>query len=88
MNNICVCQLIRDFFFKYNPKYLPKFVSGSGYLSQKKAAKCLLNMSKSIHLEDVYITGICAHFCKIPWEHHKGFRARRMKNGLQIIKLR
>ena len=75
----------------YKHGYFPKFVSGSGYLVSKKAAKCLLNISKSIpiiHLEDVYITGICAHFCKIPREHHKGFRAKRMKNGLQNYKIK
>ena len=29
-----------------------------------------------IHLEDVYLTGLCAEACKIARKHHSGFKPR------------
>jgi hypothetical protein len=29
-----------------------------------------------IHLEDVYLTGLCAEACKISRKHHSGFKPR------------
>ena len=50
--------------------YQPQYILAPNYeiLSQKIAI---------IHLEDVYITGLCAASCHIRREHHKGFKARR-----------
>ena len=31
-----------------------------------------------VHLEDVYITGLCASSCHLRREHDKGFKARPM----------
>jgi len=67
--------------YMYNKRFFPQFLSGSGYLVTKAAATCLLQKSKSIpivHLEDVYITGLCASSCHLRREHDKGFKARPM----------
>jgi len=32
-----------------------------------------------VHLEDVYITGLCAASCHLRREHNKGFKARKME---------
>lgn len=67
--------------YMYNKRFFPQFLSGSGYLVTKSAATCLLQKSKIIpivHLEDVYITGLCASSCHLRREHDKGFKARPM----------
>lgn len=67
--------------YMYNKRFFPQFLSGSGYLVTKSAATCLLQKSKTIpivHLEDVYITGLCASSCHLRREHDKGFKARPM----------
>ena len=42
-----------------------------------------------VHLEDVYITGLCASSCHLRREHDKGFKARPMDKiseyKLQVI---
>jgi len=67
--------------YMYNKRFFPQFLSGSGYLVSQTAAACLLLKSKTIpivHLEDVYITGLCASSCHLRREHDKGFKARPM----------
>lgn len=67
--------------YMYNKRFFPQFLSGSGYLVTRAAAECLLLKSKTIpivHLEDVYITGLCASSCHLRREHDKGFKARPM----------
>jgi len=67
--------------YMYNKRFFPQFLSGSGYLVTQTAAECLLLKSKTIpivHLEDVYITGLCASSCHLRREHDKGFKARPM----------
>lgn len=69
--------------YMYSKKFFPKFLSGSGYLVTHKASKCLFEMSKTIpivHLEDVYITGLCAESCNLRRKHNRGFHARKMEN--------
>jgi len=68
--------------YMYNKKFFPQFLSGSGYLLTRQASECLLQKSKTIpivHLEDVYITGLCAASCHLRREHNKGFKARKME---------
>lgn len=67
--------------YMYNKRFFPQFLSGSGYLVTQTGAECLLLKSKTIpivHLEDVYITGLCASSCHLRREHDKGFKARPM----------
>jgi len=67
--------------YMYNKRFFPQFLSGSGYLVTQTAAECLLLKSMTIpivHLEDVYITGLCASSCHLRREHDKGFKARPM----------
>jgi len=68
--------------YMYNKKFFPQFLSGSGYLLTREASECLLEKSKTtpiVHLEDVYITGLCAASCHLRREHNKGFKARKME---------
>ena len=65
--------------YMYKKKYFPQFLSGSGYLVKKTSARCLLDMSQKnpiVHLEDVYITGLCAAECNIRRISYPGFKAR------------
>ena len=66
--------------YMYRKRLFPQFLAGAGYLVARKDAQCLLNTSQIvsiIHLEDVYITGLCALKCNIRRIHHQGFKARR-----------
>jgi beta-1,3-galactosyltransferase 1 len=68
--------------YMYTKKFFPQFLSGSGYLVTRQASECLLEKSKTVpivHLEDVYITGLCAASCHLRREHNKGFKARKME---------
>lgn len=73
--------------YMYPKKFFPQFLSGSGYLISRNAASCLLEKSKVIpiiHLEDVYITGLCAARCHFRREHHRGFKARKLPEDYHV----
>ena len=58
----------------------PQFIAGAGYLVERQNAECLFSASQTvsiIHLEDVYITGLCALKCNLKRIHHAGFKARK-----------
>lgn len=66
--------------YMYAKPTFPPFLSGSGYLVTSEAARCVLEESRRIpfiHLEDVYVTGICAEACGIVRYHHGGFVSRK-----------
>ena len=74
--------------YLYRKRLFPQFLAGAGYLVARKDAQCLLNTSQIvsiIHLEDVYITGLCALKCNIRRIHHRGFKARRDANPEKIL---
>uniref|UniRef100_A0A8D8U0A0 Hexosyltransferase n=1 Tax=Cacopsylla melanoneura TaxID=428564 RepID=A0A8D8U0A0_9HEMI len=65
----------------YAPRYLykentyPNFLTGPGYVMSKDVAITLYNMSLNLplfHLEDVFITGICAEAARIKRHHIVG----------------
>ncbi|EEB10287.1 beta-1,3-galactosyltransferase, putative [Pediculus humanus corporis] len=66
----------------YAPRYLfsekvyPNYLSGTGYLMDRHTALDLYEAALEIpylHLEDVFITGLCARKAKIKPRHHSGF---------------
>ncbi|XP_043506030.1 beta-1,3-galactosyltransferase 1-like isoform X1 [Polistes fuscatus] len=66
----------------YMPKYMypekvyPNYLSGTGYVMSIDAAFKLYQAALStplLHLEDVYITGLCAKHAKINPTNHPGF---------------
>ena len=66
--------------YMYRRRLFPQFLGGSGYLVERQDAQCLLSTSQIvsiIHLEDVYITGLCALNCHLRRIHHEGFKARK-----------
>ncbi|CAG5118353.1 unnamed protein product [Candidula unifasciata] len=63
-------------FSEYGEAFFPLFVHGPAYGFPGRTAVMLYQMSlrtKLFWLEDVYITGICAHRAKIPVFFDKGF---------------
>lgn len=80
---ICYSKPILDSNNKwYTPKYMyqgkvyPNYLSGTGYLMDRKTAILLYQTALTtplLHLEDVYITGICAKRANIKPLHHYGF---------------
>ena len=66
--------------YLYRKRLFPQFIAGAGYLVERENAECLLSASQTvsiIHLEDVYITGLCALKCHLKRIHHAGFKARK-----------
>ena len=66
--------------YMYRKRLFPQFIGGSGYLVERQDAECLFSASQTvsiIHLEDVYITGLCALKCHLKRVHHVGFKARK-----------
>ena len=66
--------------YMYRKRLFPQFIAGAGYLVERENAECLLSASQTvsiIHLEDVYITGLCALKCHLKRIHHVGFKARK-----------
>ena len=66
--------------YLYRKRLFPQFIAGAGYLVERQNAECILNASQTIsfiHLEDVYITGLCALKCHLKRVHHSGFKARK-----------
>ncbi|XP_046681951.1 beta-1,3-galactosyltransferase 1-like isoform X2 [Homalodisca vitripennis] len=86
---ICKARPIQDSTNKwYTPQYLfsepfyPNYLSGTGYvMSQDVVPKLYKAALKTpiIHLEDVYITGICARVAGIKPINHHGFFYQRRK---------
>ena len=62
--------------YLYNGLRYPVKLSGSGYLTTRKAAECLYKESMKLpyfHLEDVFITGFAAENCGVARWHAHGF---------------
>lgn len=66
----------------YTPKYMysektyPNYLSGTGYVMSMSVASKLYQaalITPLLHLEDVYITGLCAKHAKIRPVNHPGF---------------
>ncbi|XP_043288700.1 beta-1,3-galactosyltransferase 1-like isoform X2 [Venturia canescens] len=66
----------------YAPKYMfsektyPNYLSGTGYVMSLDVAEKLYDAALStplLHLEDVYITGVCARYAKLRPTNHAGF---------------
>ncbi|XP_016913721.2 beta-1,3-galactosyltransferase 1 isoform X2 [Apis cerana] len=66
----------------YTPKYMyseriyPNYLSGTGYVMSLDVAFKLYHaalITPLLHLEDVYITGLCAKYAKIRPVNHPGF---------------
>uniref|UniRef100_A0A1B6DVG6 Hexosyltransferase n=1 Tax=Clastoptera arizonana TaxID=38151 RepID=A0A1B6DVG6_9HEMI len=85
---ICRAKPILDVTNKwYTPTYMfketvyPNYLSGTGYVMSKDVASRLYKAALDtplIHLEDVYITGICARAARLrPW-NHPGFSYQRL----------
>ncbi|XP_014277670.1 beta-1,3-galactosyltransferase 1 isoform X2 [Halyomorpha halys] len=80
---ICKAKPILDATNKwYTPRYIyqkpfyPNYVSGTGYLMSQDVASKLYRAALStplMHLEDVYLTGICAAKAGITPRNHPGF---------------
>ena len=74
--------------YMYRKRLFPQFLGGSGYLVDREDAECLLRTSQVIsiiHLEDVYITGLCALKCHLKRIHHPGFKARKYAHLNDIV---
>ena len=74
--------------YMYRKRLFPQFIAGSGYLLERKDAQCLLRTSQIvsiIHLEDVYITGLCAVKCHIRRINHEGFKARKNSMSNMVL---
>lgn len=68
--------------FRYTPKYMypertfPNYLSGTGYVMSLDVASRLFKTALStplLHLEDVYITGVCAKRAGVRPVNHYGF---------------
>lgn len=68
--------------YRYAPKYMysekiyPNYLSGTGYVMSLDVAFKLYRAALTtplLHLEDVYITGLCAKHAKIRPVNHPGF---------------
>ncbi|CAD1480981.1 unnamed protein product, partial [Heterotrigona itama] len=79
---ICNAKPILDPNNKYTPKYMyseriyPNYLSGTGYVMSLDVAFKLYHAALTtplLHLEDVYITGLCAKHAKVRPVNHSGF---------------
>lgn len=87
---ICRARPIKDTSSKwYSPKYMykgrvyPNYLSGTSYLMSLDVAEKLFNAALStpiFHLEDVYLTGICARKVDIRPHSHPLFTYRYLPN--------
>ncbi|KAK6634389.1 hypothetical protein RUM43_011790 [Polyplax serrata] len=62
--------------YMYHEKVYPRYLSGTGYLMDRQTAVQLYKAALDIpylHLEDVFITGLCARKAKIKPLQHSGF---------------
>lgn len=88
---ICKAKPILDSQNKwYTPKYIyhktyyPNYLSGTAYLMSRDVARKLYSAALStpiIHLEDVYITGICASKAGIRPRNHPAFSYQHLGIG-------
>ncbi|KAJ8962723.1 hypothetical protein NQ318_001121 [Aromia moschata] len=87
---ICGARPIKDSSSKwYSPRYMyqerlyPNYLSGTGYLLSMDVAHTLFNITLStpiFHLEDVYLTGICAKRANIKPHNNPMFTYRNLHN--------
>ncbi|CAH0551549.1 unnamed protein product [Brassicogethes aeneus] len=94
---ICRAFVIRDSTNKwYVPNYLynkgmyPDYVSGTAYVFSVDVAEKLLNASFSIpivHLEDIYLTGICAKKANVKLEGNYMFVYRQPKLDFCLMRM-
>lgn len=84
-----------NFNHRYTPKYMfsektyPNYLSGTGYVMSLDVASKLYESALStplLHLEDVYITGLCARTAKLRPVDHPGFSYVQRKLELCILK--
>uniref|UniRef100_T1J4G6 Hexosyltransferase n=1 Tax=Strigamia maritima TaxID=126957 RepID=T1J4G6_STRMM len=64
----------------YRERVYPDYLSGTAYAMSMDVARSLLNVTLRtplFHLEDVFITGICARRVGIPRRHYSGFTYER-----------
>lgn len=60
----------------FSEKTYPNYLSGTGYVMSLDVAEKLYAAALStplLHLEDVYITGVCARYAKLRPTNHPGF---------------
>ncbi|XP_011306954.1 beta-1,3-galactosyltransferase 1 isoform X2 [Fopius arisanus] len=79
----------------YTPKYMfsektyPNYLSGTGYVMSLDVAVKLYESALStplLHLEDVYITGLCARRAKLRPVDHPGFSYAQRKLDFCVLK--
>lgn len=86
---ICRAKPILDAGNKwYTPQYMfgeqvyPNYLSGTGYVMSRDVVSKLYKaalVTPIIHLEDVYITGVCARAARVKPRNHSGFTYQRRK---------
>lgn len=60
----------------FSERIYPNYLSGTGYVMSLDVASKLYNAALAtplLHLEDVYITGVCARHAKLRPMNHPGF---------------
>lgn len=75
----------------YSEKIYPNYLSGTGYVMSLDVASKLYQaalVTPLLHLEDVYITGLCAKHAKVRPVNHLGFSyvPRKLDRSLLIEK--
>lgn len=88
-NLICHAKPIRDFYDKwYAPEYMyagkvyPNYLSGTGYVMSADVPEILFETALHtplLHLEDVYLTGICAKLSHVRPSHNTDFHYKKVK---------
>lgn len=71
----------------YDKETYPNYLSGTGYVMSTDIALRLYNVSLTtplFHLEDVYLTGICAEAASIHPQNHPLFNFSRYKYLCEI----
>jgi len=75
-------NIINFLLHRYTPKYMysektyPNYLSGTGYVMSMNVASKLYQaalVTPLLHLEDVYITGLCAKRARVRPVNHSGF---------------
>lgn len=78
--SLCMCRYAPH--YMYQGTVYPNYLSGTGYVMSRDVVSQLYQAALKtplFHLEDVYLTGLCAHAAGIRPRHHPSFTYSKRK---------